>query len=574
MSSDDNKSNPNVNRFTDGPNYTRMVDGSQRESVNGRPEQWIESLPSRYQVQGLIGQGGMGQVYLATDVGETGQGSRQVAIKLVLGDLAGSQHAYERFVQEMHVAEQFEHETIVQVLTHGRTSQGVPYLVMQYVEGGSLLDKIRKTPGQRLPVDEVINIGLQVCTALMVAHDSGVIHRDIKPGNILVRQERYPRPRILVKLTDFGLARSLETSHHSMSAMAGTFGYRSPEQRLGGLVDVRSDLYSLGATLFYACSGDSPEGVIDFDDVPEVLHSVLRKAMSKRVSDRYASASEMYDALLICRSVGLRGDSILVKSSETEDFEDENRTKKPTLLDELTNSLGMKFRLIKPGDFMMGSPTNNTSNFHTTTSLEVTLTQPYYLGIYTVTQDEYLAITGRNPSDFKAKRHPVESVSWMDANAFISNLNEHKEEKNLNRAYRLPTEAEWEYACRAGNSSWYCFGSDDTQLHEYAWYSKNSQNRIHPVGEKKPNEWGFHDMHGNVWEWCQDWYGPYPNSPVTNPLGLSKGSSRILRGGSRIDVAEECRSGFRSWEAPTTRFSNLGFRLVLNIDNTTDHNAK
>ena len=589
MSNDNNKNNPNVNRFTDGPNYTRIVEGSQSEAFSGPPEQWLKSLPDRYQVQGPIGQGGMGQVYLATDVGDTGQGTRQVAIKLVLGELAGSQQAYERFVQEMHIAEKLEHENIVQVLTHGKTSQGVPFLVMQYVEGGSLLDKIRSTSGQGLPVDEVIDIGMQVCTALMVAHDSEVIHRDIKPANILVRQERYPRPRLIVKLADFGLARSLETSNHSMSAMVGTFGYRSPEQRSSGSVDVRSDLYSLGATLFHACSGEAPEGPSEWDEVPEVLRLVLRKSLARRASERYSNAREMYDALASCRSGGSPGNSVLVKPPDPVVSKEKDTTKIDTLPSEFINSLGTKFRLIQPGTFMMGSPASEHGRSSDEQQHRVTLTKPYYMGLYAVTVGEFKRFvdkasyetegerdgtgaygwtgsdweqdsqtTWRTPGFSQTDKDPVVCISWGDADAYCRWLSEIE-----GRSYRLPTEAEWEYACRAGSSTAYCFGGDETRLGEYAWYYENSGETTHPVGEKRPNVWGLYDMHGNVWEWCNDWYGDYPSGTVTDPTGASSGSIRVDRGGGWNFVAAGCRSADRRRNGPSNRYFDLGFRLVL-----------
>jgi formylglycine-generating enzyme required for sulfatase activity len=604
MSSDNNKSDPSLNRFTDGPNYTRIVDASQQEALSGGPEQWLESLPARYQLQGPIGQGGMGQVYLATDVGESGQGARQVAIKLVLGALAGSQQAYERFVQEMHIAEQLDHENIVQVLTHGKTSQGVPYLVMQYVEGGSLLDRIRNTPGQGLSVDEVIDIGMQVCTALMVAHDFGVIHRDIKPGNILVRQERYPRPRLIVKLADFGLARSLETSQHSMSAMVGTFGYRSPEQRSGGSVDVRSDLYSLGATLFHACSGEAPEGPTDWEDVPEVLRVVLRKSLTKKAIDRYAHAGEMYEALASCRSGVVAGASVALKLPESSVAKKKEISEGLVLPEELTNSIGMKFRLIQPGTFMMGNersveefieqfPEMKTWNREWITrsdpSHSVRMSKGYYLGKYAVTVGDFkrfvdkvgyktegerdgkgaygwtgkewvqdAKITWRNPGFTQTDQDPVVCVSWNDAESYCQWLSEVE-----GKSYRLPTESEWEYSCRAGSRTAYCFGEGEARLGEYAWYGKNSGSKTHPVGQKAPNAWGLYDMHGNVWEWCSDWYGDYPSGSVTDPTGASTGSYRVFRGGCWSDVAAGCRSALRSGYDPSRRNCNLGFRLAL-----------
>jgi formylglycine-generating enzyme required for sulfatase activity len=139
-------------------------------------------------------------------------------------------------------------------------------------------------------------------------------------------------------------------------------------------------------------------------------------------------------------------------------------------------------------------------------------------------------------------------------------------EKAAGRVYRLPTEAEWEYACRAGTTTKYSFGDDDTQLGDYAWFSKNSRDRTHPVGGKKPNAWGLYDMHGNVWEWCQDWYGAYPSGTVTDPTGATSGSDRVNRGGSWDLTALICRSTHRYGGLnPSIRFSSRGFRVCLSL---------
>jgi formylglycine-generating enzyme required for sulfatase activity len=185
------------------------------------------------------------------------------------------------------------------------------------------------------------------------------------------------------------------------------------------------------------------------------------------------------------------------------------------------------------------------------------------MGIYPVTQSEYQRLMGSNPSSFKGDRHPVEQVSWEDATEFIQKLNGLPEERAAGRVYRLPTESEWEYACRAGSSTAYCFGEEDARLGEYAWYGKNSGNKTHPVGQKTSNAWGLYDMHGNVWEWCSDWYGDYPSGSVRDPKGASTGSCRVDRGGSWYNVAANCRSANRFRRAPSNRNDYLGFRLAL-----------
>ncbi len=163
---------------------------------------------------------------------------------------------------------------------------------------------------------------------------------------------------------------------------------------------------------------------------------------------------------------------------------------------------------------------------------------------------------GENPSLFqKGDDYPVENVSWNDVQEFINKLNQKGE-----GVYRLPTEAEWEYSCRAGTDTAYYFGDDTGHLDEYAWYNNNSDRQTHPVGQKKPNGWRLYDMHGNVWEWCQDYYASYPSSPVTDPVN-EKGSGRVLRGGSWVNLAGNCRSASRYGNSPDNRYNDLGFRL-------------
>jgi formylglycine-generating enzyme required for sulfatase activity len=152
--------------------------------------------------------------------------------------------------------------------------------------------------------------------------------------------------------------------------------------------------------------------------------------------------------------------------------------------------------------------------------------------MYEVTQQQYEKVMGTNPSTTKGPQNPVEKVSWNDAVEFCRKLSALPAEKSAGYVYRLPTEAEWEYACRAGTQTAYSFGDSESELGDYAWYDKNAGGTTHPVGSKKPNAWGLYDMHGNVFEWCQDWYGSYPSGSVTDPTGESSGSHRVVRGGA------------------------------------------
>ena len=196
----------------------------------------------------------------------------------------------------------------------------------------------------------------------------------------------------------------------------------------------------------------------------------------------------------------------------------------------------------------------------------VTISKSFWIGKYEVTQKEYKALMNSNPSALKGDKNPVERVSWYDAVKFCEKLTAH--ERNAGRLpsgykYRLPTEAEWEYAALGGTKSrgFKYSGSDD--IGAVAWYDDNSDNKSHIVGKKQPNELGIYDMSGNVFEWCQDWRGNYPSDSVTDPEGLSSGSLRIIRGGSWFSIAGHCRLVYRGHCLPLNDGNSLGFRVCL-----------
>jgi formylglycine-generating enzyme required for sulfatase activity len=225
-----------------------------------------------------------------------------------------------------------------------------------------------------------------------------------------------------------------------------------------------------------------------------------------------------------------------------------------------TNSIGMKFVLIPADTFKMGS---NDGDKDEKPVHEVTITKPFYMQTTEVTQGQYNKVMGTNPSYFSdcGDECPVERVAWKDAQTFIRKLNDME---GMNK-YRLPTEAEWEYACRAGSVKKYSFGSSTSELGNYAWYNSNANGKTHPVAQKKPNKWGLYDMHGNVGEWCQDWYDEnyYSRSPERDPEGPSSDTYRVLRGGSwHHRFAWFIRSANRGWHDPDNRFNHLGFRVA------------
>ena len=209
--------------------------------------------------------------------------------------------------------------------------------------------------------------------------------------------------------------------------------------------------------------------------------------------------------------------------------------------------------LIPAREFQMGSP--ESEKYHQDNALqhEVTLTKPFYMGKYEVTQEQWESVMGNNPSSrTKGAKLPVTNVSWNDCQEFIKKVN-----AKTDGGYRLPTEAEWEYACRAGTTTAYSFGDNLTKSD-----ANIDGDSIKAVGSYRPNAFGLYDMHGNVWEWCNDWYGSLQDGEVTDPKGAATGSSRVLRGGSFINDVSAARSSLRFVGTPTFRGTDLGFRLV------------
>jgi formylglycine-generating enzyme required for sulfatase activity len=260
----------------------------------------------------------------------------------------------------------------------------------------------------------------------------------------------------------------------------------------------------------------------------------------------------------------------------------------------ITNSIGMTLKLIPAGEFFMGSPDEAfEAEKEEKPAHQVRINKPFYLGVCEVTQAQYEAVMGNNPSHFSANgggkdqvagqstdRYPVENVSWLDATRFSNKLSEKEGKKPFyeivgndirvpdwnGQGYRLPTEAEWEYACRANASppTRFSFGDNAVYLGVYGWFEGNSEERTHPVSQKRPNGFGLYDMHGNVWEWCWDGYGEryYQESPVDDPRGPAGAAYRVIRGGTWYGGPWHARSARRVITTPEARDLNMGFRLA------------
>ena len=285
--------------------------------------------------------------------------------------------------------------------------------------------------------------------------------------------------------------------------------------------------------------------------------------------------------LLGCNSVQMDKPVSSVESISTPKIKEEKNLTIP-----LSEKVSLDMIWIEPGSFMMGSPVGELGRDDGETQHRVTLTKGYWLGKYEVTQEQYKAIMGNNPSKFVGDNLPVEQVSWDDAMEFCRKLTDRLGD-TLPKGYKcsLPTEAQWEYACRAGTTSSLNSGKNVTSaemgekgvcdnLDEVGWYwmnggmknwngGNNPSTCTHPGGMKKPNAWGLYDMHGNVCEWCLDAPIFYTSSLVTDPKGPSTGAHRVCRGGSWYDVPRYCRSASRNCHAPGYRDFSLGFRLAI-----------
>jgi formylglycine-generating enzyme required for sulfatase activity len=439
-----------------------------------------------------------------------------------------------------------------------------PCLVYEYVAGGDLAVAIRRWHHQPPAdlVERVTRTMLELADIVAFAHQHGVVHRDLKPANILLQPQAGGEDSL--RVTDFGIGgvatdqamvetkTGLTQATDQITALRGAYTplYASPEQIRGEPAHPRDDVYALGVIWLQMLTGDMGMMSIPADWQRELAErgvtapvlQVLEKCLAAKAERRLASAAVLLDALKGLTQAAPPG----VEVEKT-----------------ITNSIGMKLVLIPAGKFLMGSPQTEEGRYDNEHQHEVEITEAFYMGQYPVTKGEFAAFvkaTGHpNPGAGETDQHPVVEVDWKDAVAFCDWLGQ-KEDKD----YRLPTEAEWEYSCRAGTTTAYSFGDHPNKLKAYGWCDDNAGGAAYKVGEKKPNSWGLYDMHGNVWEWCEDWYDKdyYQKSPGQNPQGPTAGRYRVVRGGSFDDPPRDCRAACRNYGAPWFRSDGLGFRVV------------
>jgi eukaryotic-like serine/threonine-protein kinase len=555
-----------------------------------------------YRIIELIGQGAMGEVYL----GENVLMGKQYAIKVLTEGLAHHPGFKERFQQEARIMAQLEHPHIVQI-RHMNAHEDTYYIAMAFISSdgkqSTSLEDVLKSAGKRLPASEVESIMGKIINAVEYAHSHEVIHRDLKPSNILLG------PNGEVKVSDFGLAKVVgkeyiqDSIQESLSqslggktwkptpgkanptdslggqdsmdgnreakaeSLVGTYHYMPPEVQNQGEWSKQGDIYSLGVIAYRMLVGEIPQGRFDLpseidDQIPVYWDDVLDKALKSRPERRWESVCAFREAL-----EGTNASRPVAPEIITPKKTD------PKAVDVITIPLSnmpshakpLEMVYIPAGTFMMGSPDDEIGRYDFEGTLHrVILAHGFYMGKYQVTQAQWEAVMGDNPSRFSGKpNNPVENVSWNDCQAFIEKLNQMGQ-----GTYRLPTEAEWEYACRAGTQTRFYWGDDPdyAQIKDYAWYDGNSGGETNEVGQKKPNAWGLYDMSGNVFEWCQDWYGSYDSVSQNNPTGAKTGSTRVGRGGSWCRFARHCRSAHRGNAillVPDATYNFIGFRVLL-----------
>ena len=493
-------------------------------------------------------------------------------------------------------------------------ANGTACYVMEFLDGGSLADYVKKHGA--LSVGAAKKILKPVADAVAFLHSNRITHLDIKPGNIMFRSNGEP------VLIDFGLAKHYDRRGNATTTvrtLAYSAGFSPAEQYVGlKQFSPQSDVYALAATFANMLTGKTPPEAIDLEFslndwsvcLPEEVRPAVVHAMAYSRKDRTLSVCDFVKELYgnepsvvekpvsqlaaeptvesktevigegkkstkkwwiiaacvleaVAAVVGIVCDKFLSVGEDMEQKTEQKTESAPQLVavegSQTFTVNGVKFTMVpvEGGTFTMGATSEQGSDAwdEEKPAHEVTLSD-YYIGQTEVTQALWEAVMGSNPSDSKGDNLPVERVSWDDCQVFIQKLNQ-----LTGKQFRLPTEAEWEYAARGGRKSRGYKYAGGNNIDSVAWCDGNSGNETHPVATKQANELGIYDMSGNVWEWCSDWYDGYQSSSQSDPQRPSLGSCRVNRGGSCYCNAGDCRVSYRFFGTPDFRYNDLGLRL-------------
>ena len=693
----------------------KLLQAAPRGMADNQPVPMLGKIP----LLARLGQGGMSAVYY----GLHPRLRIEVAVKVLPFSLAEKDPVLiERFFREAQTAARVRSPHLVHV-SDVNEENGIFYIVMEYVLGVSAAQYLKAalSAGQKgVLATEALEICIAATTGLGAAHEEGIVHRDVKPANIMLPRRRDGTGYDLKagKLADLGLARTEEHGGKQLTttfAVMGTPGYMAPEQvQDSGSAGKPADVFGMGATLYALLRGHSPflgatpmdtlnntvtaqhEPISKFrPEVPLAFDPLIDRCLAKEPAKRFPDAQALLDAMLEClpkppmpasaaakagnRHPDLGKTVVLAKPAAEERVAPPRSVRMPAILpvlkaqqpagdgatpgagsptrgaeldstvasarektaaaapraapldlkfefyrawpcDEreairrqsetaramgvpesmsllLPNQTPLELMLLPAGEFAMGSSHTEEGREKDEQLHYARITRPFYIGACEVTQAQWLAVSGSNPSKFKdaqdSPQRPVERVSWLDIQKnFLEKI---QPLAPSGWHLRLPTEAEWEYACRAGTETPYYFGSS-METYQGAFMVDQSKPRrltmtyrktltyrrktdsiakspahssgateTMPTGSYAPNAWGLFDMHGNVWEWCEDWYDEkfYQKDPAVDPANLERGEFRVLRGGSWNYSARSCRSAQRYRRAPEDRHFNFGFRIVL-----------
>ena len=550
----------------------------------------ISLCNGRYKLLKVLGKGGFGITYLGLHTGL----DKKVAIKEYFPKDSfrrqsdGTQVSYsntgenrkniERFLKEARTMAELKHKGVVSV-SDVFEENATAYYVMDYIEGQSLEDKGTLSESAALKYID------QVAQALKYVHDKGILHLDIKPANIMIDRDDN------AVLIDFGISKHYDGGGDATSTTTVGYsaGYSPIEQMTpGGLKQFTpsTDIYALGATIYKVISGTKPPASTDLaddatltkpDGMSQALFRTVSKCMEQKRKDRPQTMDEVI-ALLNKEPNGFQETQLLTSVISRQSSESKLESAIYNFGEDISvfNVNGVAFKMVRVqgGTFQMGATSEQGSDADRDEKPvhSVTLSD-YYIGQTQVTQELWQVVMGSNPAYFKGdNQRPVENVSWNDCQEFITKLN-----RLTGKNFRLPTEAEWEFAARGGNKRNDYKYSGSNKVNDVAWYENNSSTnsvmrsfltmdrgrRTHPVAQKQSNELGLYDMSGNVWEWCYDWYGEYKSNSQTNPTGPSTGSYRVLRGGSWYYGVRLVRVSYRNYYSPGGRYFYNGLRLAF-----------